>query len=172
MSGAEAGFYDGTSSVRREVTLAIEGACLVVRGAGDERRVPLAEVRLAPRLGSLAGALRLPDGGVCEVPDGPFLDRLERRLGRRGGAGRLVHRFERSLPLAVVALLVTAALVWGFMKFGIPALAERVAFAIPPATEASLGRETLAHRAPLPWDACASRTGNSPGRPTRHALRV
>ena len=79
MREATAGYYDGATSARREVTVVIDNDLFVVRGEGVELRLSVREVRLSPRLGSLVRTVRLPGGGLCEVADEAFLDELERR---------------------------------------------------------------------------------------------
>ncbi len=136
-------YFDGRSSVRRTVTLVRSGDELHLQGDGIDLRYPLAVVRLAPPVGGTRRLLRLPDGAQCEVDgDGD----LERQLGLDRGrrCQRLIHRWEQTPVLVILSLLLTVATIAGLVKFGIPALARRVAFAVPPATERAIGRETLA----------------------------
>ena len=143
MNGAKAGYFDGRVSARREVLLSLEGTTLRLVGDGIDAGYPLAQVRVSAGVGTLRRCIRLPDGGLCEVADGEFAAALERLQGR-GGAAAIVHRWERSIPLAVAALALTVLVVVIFMRFGVPALARHVAFALPPEVEASLGKESLA----------------------------
>jgi predicted Zn-dependent protease len=80
---------------------------------------------------------------MCEVSDTDFLTAVERQQGK-GRVSAFLHRWERSLPLVAGALLLTAAVVVLFMRFGVPALARHAAYALPVSAEASLGRESLA----------------------------
>jgi predicted Zn-dependent protease len=80
---------------------------------------------------------------MCEVADTAFIAEIERRQGK-GRFAALLHRWERSIPLAAAAVLLTVAVVVLFMRFGVPALARHVAFVLPVSAEASLGRESLA----------------------------
>lgn len=137
-------FYDGVSSARHDVTLWREGTLLRLAGAGIARSCPLDRLRVSPPLGRLRRTLTFPDGALCEVAESAELDTL---LGL-GGANRtpagLIHRWEKSFPLALGALVLAVLLVWGFLRFGIPVLAHQVATAIPAASEAAMGNETLA----------------------------
>lgn len=142
MTGIRGTYYDGRNSARREVTVAHEDGCFRLKGDGVDQRYPIAATHVSPRLGSIRRSLRFPDGSLCEVDDSDNLDLLFRRQGK-GRLSSLLHRWEMNLPLAFLALVLTVALLWGFIKFGIPVLARQVAFAVPPATETSLGRETL-----------------------------
>jgi Zn-dependent protease with chaperone function len=143
VSGIEAGYYDGLVSTRHTVRLSLEKDTLRIRGDGLDVRCPLAKVRVTGGVGSIRRRIRLPGGGVCEVADTEFVAKLERLQGRGSVAG-LIHRWEKNLPLAMAALGITVALVVLFMRFGMPALARHVAFALPRSVESSLGRESLA----------------------------
>lgn len=136
-------YYDGRTSARRTVRLTLEGNRLLVAGEGVDLSAELARLVISEPLSTARRSVRFPSGALCEVSDVRFMDELLRRQGK-GKASAAIHRWERSLPLALVALVVTVAVIWGFVAFGIPAMAERVARAVPPATEVSMGRETLA----------------------------
>lgn len=136
-------YYDGKTSARRTVRLTLEGNRLVVAGEGVDVSAELARLVISAPLSTARRSVRFPSGALCEVSDARFMDELLRRQGK-GKTSAVIHRWERSLPLALVALVLTVAVVWGFVAFGIPAMAERVARAVPPATEVSLGRESLA----------------------------
>lgn len=138
----DAFYYNGESSARRNVSLTFAGDTLHLCGAGLDLYFPLAEIRLSPPLGSIRRTLYLPDGAVCEIADGSFVGRLEHRQGK-GTFFRGLHKWEKNLKLALAALTATIAALGLFIQFGLPMLAKRAAFAVPPATEASLGIETL-----------------------------
>jgi Zn-dependent protease with chaperone function len=138
-----AGYYDGRVSARHEVILYLEGEEIRISGAGFAASYPLARVRVTAGVGAIRRVIRFPNGGMCEVTDTAFLTAVERRQGK-GRASAFLHRWERSLPHAVAALILTIAVIFLFMRFGVPALARHAAYAIPVSAEASLGRESLA----------------------------
>lgn len=142
MNGSPGILYNGKSSAQREVVLRLEGERLRVSGAGIDLACPVGELRITPQLGSIRRSLRLPNGVLCETGDERLVEALLRLQGR-GLFGRLLHRWESSLRLALLALGLLVLLVWGMLKYGIPYLARQVAFAVPQATETTLGRETL-----------------------------
>ncbi|HAD04582.1 MAG TPA: peptidase M48 [Desulfuromonas sp.] len=135
-------YYDGASSTRHNVTLWREGPLLLVAGDGIERGCEISQLRISPPLGRLRCTLTFPDGALCEVEESAALDAL---LGKSGPARAegLVHGWEKSLSFAAAALVLTVLLVWGFLRFGIPVVARHVAAAIPAASEATMGKETL-----------------------------
>jgi Zn-dependent protease with chaperone function len=143
MSDARGLFYDGKSSTQTPVVLKLERKCLRIRGEGVERTYTLEELTVSPRLATIRRSIRFPDGALCELSDERFADALLCSQGR-GRSSALLHRWEKSIPRALVALALTGAIIAAFVIYGIPALARKAAFAIPPSTEESLGREGLA----------------------------
>ena len=135
-------YYDGKRSERHAVALRLIGDQLQITGDGIELSCPLNEVRISAPLGSMKRSAYLPDGGKCDFDDKAFAQTAEQRQGK-GGFFQGVHRWENSLKLAFAALIITVALVLGFIQFGVPVLAEQAAYAIPPTTETALGKETL-----------------------------
>ena len=116
------------------MTISCEGAGL---------SFPVAELVIPPGVGSVRRTVRLPDGGLCELDDMEILAELERASGAGNSRGLLL-RWEKSLPLALAALALTVLVVVLFLHYGVPSLARRAALALPPATENTLGRESLA----------------------------
>lgn len=142
MKSAEATYFDGKVSTRRKVLLILEGQNVSVQGEGIDLSYPASGIRIPPGVGSIRRTVRFPDGGVCELEDAQLLASLE-RLGRGTGTGSILHRWEKSLPLAIGAVLLTALFVVLFLRYGVPALARSAAMALPPSTENSIGRESL-----------------------------
>lgn len=134
-----ANYYDGRSSDCHPVTLSREGESLRIVGAGIDLRCAVAAVRLSPPLGRLRRTLTLPDGGSCEV-DAAAVAQL---FPANAGETEWLHRWERSLGLALTALLLTVAAVGLFLHYGVPVLAKQVARAVPPQSEQQLGEEAL-----------------------------
>ncbi|MDA8413725.1 MAG: M48 family metallopeptidase [Desulfobacteraceae bacterium] len=143
MKSATVAYFDGKDSARREVLLTLDGQTVTLRGDGLELSYPVADIRVPPPVGSVRDTLRLPDGGVCEIDDGELLAALEQASGATSAQG-LLHRWEKNLPLALAAVAVTALVVLCFVRYGVPSLARRAAFALPASSESSLGRESLA----------------------------
>jgi Zn-dependent protease with chaperone function len=136
-------YFDGQRSARLPVNLQLDDTQLIITGEQLKLALPMTELRLSDALGRVNRAIYLPDGGKCEIRNAAFATALQKRLGK-GRFFSQVHRFETSLKLASLALLVTGIVVWGFIRFGIPVLAERMAYAIPPAAENRMGAEAFA----------------------------
>lgn len=139
----QAHYYDGRSAERHEVRLQSDGhTWLRVRGAAFQRDWPLAQVRVSARVGSARRTLRFPDESLCETDDNDAVDRMV--AARAPRFERLLHLWESRFTYALAALLLTAAAGGAGIVWGIPALAKRVAFAMPDKTEALIGRDALA----------------------------
>lgn len=136
-------YFDGKVSARREATLLLDGSRITIRADGVEISCLAKEITLSQRVGSVRRTFRLPDGGLCVVADEELQAELERVCNESATMGA-VHRWEKSLGYSLLALLLTALAVMLFIRHGIPHLATRTAFALPPATERAIGKETLA----------------------------
>jgi predicted Zn-dependent protease len=138
-----AAYYDGRTSQKREVRLSWdEMGRIRIEVPTGIREYPLAEVRISARLGNTPRSLYLPDGAKCEVTDNELVDALVSRHAPRR-LESFIHRLESRLRYALIALVLTAVAVWGLITLGIPALAERVAYALPQSIDFRLGKGAL-----------------------------
>lgn len=132
-------YYDGKTSKRSEVRIGLDRAGVVwISGLEQELHYPLAQVRIAPRVGNTPRSIYLPDGAKCETEDNDAVDAFLRQRG----AGRwhdFVHALESRMLYVLPAVALTALFVWGLIAYGVPALAKRVAYALPPSVDARLG---------------------------------
>lgn len=143
MRALKATYYDGKTSKRQEVQIYFDNPRqLRVSGLAHELSFSLAEVRIAPRVGNTPRSIYLPGGAKCDTTDNDAVDRiLEHR--RSGGWHAFVHKLESRLGYVVLALVITVASVWGFIQYGIPAIAKQVAYSLPPAVDTALGKGSL-----------------------------
>ena len=143
MTAIRALYFDGKSSAGHQVTVGLDAQrVLRVRGAGIELGWPLGEVRASGRIGSSWRTLYFPDGSQCETADNDGVDQMFE--SREPRAARLLHRWESGLGYALAAVVITVSAAFAGIYWGIPALAKRVAFALPAATESLIGRDALA----------------------------
>lgn len=135
-------FYAGRSSRPVAASVQVENGQLRVLD-GEEVLVgplPMAVVKVESRLGNTPRMLRFAGGGTFETSDNEAVDQLLHGVGRRHG---LVHRLESRLRYVLLAVLVTVSFVWGGVRYGIPVLAERVAFALPETVSRQIGQGVL-----------------------------
>ncbi|HTT79496.1 MAG TPA: M48 family metallopeptidase [Stellaceae bacterium] len=135
-------YFDGTSSARNEVTVALGGKGLGILGGADRDR-PLDEWAYAElrRMSAPEGVLRLARRGETllarlEIRDRALIEAIEDRaeaLDRGGTLERQLRRKVVALSFAAAASLVVTAAI------GLPALANRLLPLVPLAVEHRLG---------------------------------
>lgn len=135
-----AAYFDGRSSARHAVVLAVADGHVSVRGEGIDRRDPLVTVRLSERMGAAPRLVTFADGGFCEVRDHATFERLLEASGHRES---VVVRMQSSWRWAVAAVgACVAAVVWAYFM-GVPLLADIVAKRAPPAVTTRLSEMSL-----------------------------
>lgn len=142
MNPLEVRYYDGKTSRAQTAALWLdEAAVLHLRLADDQRYYGLAEVRISERLGNTPRSFDFPDGGRAETTDNRAVDQM---LATQGGAGGgWLHRLESRYGYVLAALVLTLGLGWGLIHFGLPWLAERVAYAMPPGLDRRISEQSL-----------------------------
>lgn len=144
MNALHGQWHDGASSRPRAVRLwlAAPGVLRIEDASGGVEDWPLSEVRPSPRLGSTPRLLRRAGHGQIECADDPLLARWFPRPVSRVEAS--VDWLERRKAAIAVAALVAALAVFGFFRYGVPALALRVAERVPRAVEVETSRQVAA----------------------------
>ena len=138
-----ASFYDGKTSQRKEVRLHFDpSGRLRIIGLENYPTYALSEIRISSRVGNTPRSIYLPGGAKCETLDNDTIDRIL-GLQRSGRWQAFLHKLESRLGYVLLILIVTVIGIWGLVEYGIPALAKRVAYALPTSTDAALGREGL-----------------------------
>lgn len=132
--------YDGASARPAAVRWQVAGGDLVVESGAGITRVPLADVRAGSRVGDTRRVLQLAGGRQLHTDDNDAVD----AAFPPAGIEVLVHRLERHALAVAASLVLTVAAGVLFIFVGLPALAERVARALPPEVEATLGDQALA----------------------------
>ena len=76
------------------------------------------------------GALTLPDGGIVETSDNDTVDLIEQKV-RGFTRSAFAHKLERLTIYTGVTVIVLAVVVFGFVRYGVPQIAESIAFSLP-----------------------------------------
>ncbi|ANE43832.1 M48 family metallopeptidase [Deinococcus puniceus] len=141
-------YFDGRSSRDRAARLTVQGDQVTLQAdsdgiaGGTEARWPLTQVTIEPPLPGVRRVLKFPDRTRFETADDTAIRAIEQRTRRNRMLGA-VRTLEGSWGLALGALAVMAAFVWGFITFGLPAIARTAAAATPPNVLATFDRETV-----------------------------
>lgn len=139
-TAAAATYHDGRTSASRAVTVRVADGLVHVEGDDFATAVPLAQVRLEPRLGTLARRLDLPNGASCVVPadfELPIAADAPARMERWVNEAEI-----RWMPAVVAAVIVLVGL-WATIVYGVPAAANIVARRISPSLERGMGTQAL-----------------------------
>ncbi|MFB9994859.1 M48 family metallopeptidase [Deinococcus oregonensis] len=141
-------YFDGRSSRDRVARLTVQGDQVTLQAdadgvsGGTEARWPLSRVTIDPPLPGVRRVLKFPDRTRFETADDSALRAIERRTRRNRALGG-VRRLEGSWGLTFAALGLMAAFVWGFISFGLPAIARGAAAATPGRVLTTFDRETV-----------------------------
>jgi len=135
----KADYYDGKSSRRQQVTLAVADRSVTVRGDDVEFVVSVTDVRISPRLGGMPRRMEFPGGGAALTQDHGAVDIAFAHSAR----STLAHRLESHRGVIVVALILTIGLCWSGYRYGVPWAAREVAALLPAGLEAELAEESL-----------------------------
>jgi Zn-dependent protease with chaperone function len=138
--------YDGRTSRPERGTVAVESAGrdarLHIRAGTVDRSIALVEIDIGERVGETGRLLRLPDGGSIEILDNSAFDGSLRAAGWHTPE-EPIRFLEGRWRYAVLAGVITVLLSVGFLRYGLPALAERAVRFIPASADALIARDTL-----------------------------
>jgi len=104
--------------------------------------VSIQSAEISDRLGNIPRRIFFPDGSKLETTDNDLVDEIQARyLGDT--VSTWVHKLESRWSTALMALVVTAGLVFAFVQYGLPPIAARVADNVPLDIEVGLGEQGL-----------------------------
>ena len=133
---------DGLSSRLRPVQVSCAGDFLQADIDGVAvGHWPLAEIRISPRLGRTPRTLTLPDGGRIELADSTTLDEWFPQPPSRVEA--FADWLERRKYAIAGAAVITVAVIVGFLQFGLPWVALKIAERMPPIVEESASNQVV-----------------------------
>ncbi|NOZ68664.1 MAG: M48 family metallopeptidase [Deferribacteres bacterium] len=138
-------YFDGKTSRAYAVSVVFDGRTLHIRGVeGDYPAldIPLEDCTITPPLGNTMRSIQLPGGAQCQTSDTAAVSALERLTGQNRGMG-FVHRLENRWKTAVGALAGLVLCVWVFVTYGIPFLAEKIAYSVPPELAEQMSRQAI-----------------------------
>jgi Zn-dependent protease with chaperone function len=133
-------YYDGRSSASRPVRVRGWTGELEILGAGFERRLRLADVKLETAIGDTPRILQLPDGAQLRSADHAAVSAV---FAERAPLEARVHALESRWTYALGAVLVVIAAAWWCVVYGVPLAAREIAETVPPRLQAALGERVL-----------------------------
>ncbi|MFA6314487.1 MAG: M48 family metallopeptidase [Sterolibacterium sp.] len=137
-------YYDGKSSARQAVSLAIAGDRLEFQGEAWSRQVAASAVSLSNPLPNAPLFLYLDNGGCCELPCSPRLqDQLDLAGVSLGGVPWLASVLEgdwRLVAMSTTFLIVAIAAIYVWL---LPAVATVGAMMVPTDVQSGFGETVL-----------------------------
>lgn len=136
--------YDGGTSQRADGELQLfEDGTVRLATSHHDTLVSLDELTISSRLGSTPRQIRFPDGTLFETDDNDKIDEWL-KLARPRTRVSVAHALESRLRWTIPILLLAAAGTWLFLAYGLPVLANGVAFTLPAQVLDTASEETLA----------------------------
>ena len=135
----DADYFDGATSMRCPVRVAVAAGRIAVFGEGVALDVDAADARVMPRLGRTPVRIALRGGGLLVAGD---YDAVDAALGIPPEVS-LAHRLESHALVVAVALAAIATALFLAYRDGIPWAASKVAANLPESTEAAMADATL-----------------------------
>jgi len=142
VSSLPAIYFDGRSARGVSVVLSSTAGQLSIDGPGVRLALPLAEVRLTPRLGRTRRRMEFADGSACEFDDAEMLDDWFRAAPHR--RANLLARLERHWGVVTLALVTVAVTMVASALWGLPWIAQHVALRLPESWAITIGQDALA----------------------------
>ena len=138
-------FLDGQSSKRFGSCLTLNQTdhrvvdFVVFRDAADQLiTIGFCDLKIESRLGNIPREISLGEGRLFVTDDNDAVDELLRGQGASNTVS-LLHRLESNISLIVFSTLSTLLCVWVSITYGIPVLAEKIAYNMPELVLEELG---------------------------------
>jgi Zn-dependent protease with chaperone function len=135
-------FFDGKTSKAHTVIVNFDGRFLQIKNELIETSARIEDCQIEPPLGSSLRVIRLPNGAKLETDALETVALLEQQIGRNKGL-TFVNKLEKSWRLVLgsfVGMVVFLAL---FLRFGLPIIADQVAFVTPTAVLSPITDQTM-----------------------------
>lgn len=131
--------FDGKSAGKKDAYLETEDDGTARISTAPARRFQFSKIVVSNRIGESTRFLTLPNGWLFESNQNDDIDSLITRFGTRDPLSRTREPWLTRLAVLAAALLIA----WGIIHFGVPGLAQKVAFAVPTETLVKMGSSSL-----------------------------
>ena len=136
-------FYDGRTSLGKPGEMRLSGDTVQMVTATDCILLPATRVHVENRLGNTPRRISWGEQASFVTTDNAQADKLGKALPTQH-ATQWVAWLEDRMAAVVVSTALALGAIMGFAVWGVPAIAERVAFATPQHVSDALGQTTLA----------------------------
>lgn len=137
-------WFEPNNSTRQEALLQLAGSRYVLSVDGALMREGEGqEITVSDRLGNMPRRISWPDDAVFETADNKAMDVWLKNNDHKDAGSLMLHTLEASWRLAVLGTLVSVAIAFAGFKWGIPAVATRVADSLPVSAHESISKGAL-----------------------------
>jgi len=98
------------------------------------------DIQISDRLGNIPRKIVFPDGSMFETTENDAIDAWQKKHRQQNN---WLHKFESSMRLALVGVVVTAITVVLFYQYGLPAASKGLAYLVPDSVRQSLTDQTM-----------------------------
>ncbi len=135
-------YYPGTASTPHVASLRVDECNQVHVDGVDIAPFDVAQLEIEPRIGNAARLLRLPNNASFQTTDNAAADSLQQTYFANQN-GFVAHHWETRLKLIAVSVVLSVGLVFGLIKWGVPAAAKAIAHRLPSEFSVMLAEGTL-----------------------------
>ncbi len=133
-------YFDGQRATAHEVSVTLNEEGLSFDSFDKHYAYRMNQYTIQTAVAEASRVIELEDGGRLEV------QHLSNELSLYASgktSSKIIYALENNFRYIVLALTFTVALIWGFISYGVPFIAEQVAHAIPLSTEKAMGEQVL-----------------------------
>ena len=133
-------YFDGQRATAHEVTVTLWEGEISFQFQDTHLGYKKNQYAIQTTLAEVTRIIELEDGGRLEVadPSGQFTHHTS-----TGYVAKIIYALENNFRYIALALTLTVVLIWSFISYGVPFIAEQVAHAIPISTEKAMGEQVL-----------------------------
>lgn len=140
-------FFTANSSRQQASTLTIKTDGQVEVTSSEQQSLlsgmhNYSDLEISPRLGNTPRFIQFDNGNRFETLENDKIDQLLKQK-KQNVFYRVLHSLESQLVFVLLVTVLTAFVVWGFIKFGVPASASLIAKSLPVETSQYLGQGSL-----------------------------
>lgn len=133
-------WFDGKTAKPHNVSVTVSGEQIRLVGDQIDLSFEASQIKWPERTRVATRTLRLPDGSTLHAPEGEDFNALARAAGHTEKA---VVKWQQSLPLSLLSLVLVVALGIGAYIWGVP-IATRVALAfVPESVDRKIGESFI-----------------------------
>lgn len=143
-------WFSAESSKRQSAWLVVTGESYelhveVEGGTSDvSQRGTLDSLTFSDRIGNIPRKIYWPDQSLFESTENDSIDQLLVQFKGAHQPSSLIDKIEKNTSWVIAAVVITVACTAGFFKFGLPFIANKVAFNIPVRATEHISVQTLA----------------------------